>query len=303
VIVRSLWNDTFSDGRPAYLATAIAFYCHPVGIRRDIVLAEWSSDLLAELALPEAPLRVTEHPDDDSYLIPANSTLATLLVEEMARIKSARFLEIAATLANALAPYVTRHTIKQRTPEARLAGRLFDADGVLPDLLKEQFEPFYDLTFKRWSWNSRYWEQRALSIAKHDIALALQHARHAVAIERHPFPMTTLSQILFSAAVHAAPVRREYFDEAVQLMEETLKIEARWERGRTRKAYWAILDGALGYLNAGGSTTIKQRRFLEGTAQDVRNLFSQGSDICSRASQLTEFLNRPDGAAAPNSDD
>lgn len=302
VIVRSLWNDTFSDGRPAYLATAIAFYCHPVGIRRDIVLAEWSSDLLAELALPEAPLRVTEHPDDDSYLIPANSTLATLLVEEMARVKSARFLEIAATLANALAPYVTRHTIKQRTPEARLAGRLFDADGVLPDLLKEQFESFYDLTFKRWSWNSRYWEQRALSISKHDIALALQHARHAVAIERHPFPMTTLSQILFSAAAHATPVRREYFDEAVQFMEETLKIESRWERGRTRKAYWAILDGALGYLNAGGTCTIKQHRFLEETARDVQKLFSQGSDICSRASQLSEFLNRQHGAAATNSD-
>jgi hypothetical protein len=289
-IVRSLWNDTFSSGRPAYLAVAIAFYCHPVGARRDIVLAEWAPDLLAELALPDAPLRLVSHPDADDYLIPANATLATLLVEEMAKAMPARLLEIAAKLANALAPYVTRHTIKQRTPEARLAGRLFDADGVLPDLLREHYASFYDLTFERWSWNSRYWEQRALLISKHDIAMALQHARHAVAIERHPFPMTTLSQILFSASVSAKLLRQEYFDEALELMAETLRIEARWERGRTRKAYRAILDGALAYIRAGGTPLVRQTRFLSDTARDVLSLFPPGSDIHERGSELSGAL-------------
>lgn len=292
VIVRSLWNDTIQSGRAAYLVTALAYYCHPVGIRRDVVLSMCPEDLLSDLAAHEAPLRVVPLADDDAYLVPGNPTLAALLVEEMSRLKPMRLLEIAVQLANSLAPFVTRHTIKQRTTEARLAGRLFDADGVLPELLKEKFDDFYDLTLDQWKWNSRYWEQRALHISERDRPLAIQHARHAVAIERHPFPMTTLAKVLFSAATDENPVRHDYFKEALALMEETLRIEAQWERGRTRKAYWTLFDGTLEYLQAGGRLTVHQVQVINRAIGDSQKSFSSGTEkIHQCATQLSSLIN------------
>ena len=289
-IVRSLWNDTFAAGRPAYLAVAIAYHAHPVGIRCDIIVSRWQQELLDELERPDAPLRVTYHPDDDKYLIPANSRLATLLVEEMARRQKDRLLEVVTQLANALAPFVTRRTIKQRTPEARLAGRLFDADGIMPDLLKEKFEVFYNLTHEKWSWNSRYWEQRALFVWQHNMQLALQHARHAVGIERHPFPMTTLSQILFSAAIHEGKLNDDYFNESIQLMQETIKIESTWEHRRTKKSHSALFDGVLAFVRAGGSISMIQRRFLDRTIENTKNSFGRGSDLFNRANEVSDAI-------------
>ena len=48
----------------------------------------------------------------------------------------------------------------RRSPEARLAGRLFDADKVVKPLLDSDAEEFYVTVQKLWEWNSRYWEQR-----------------------------------------------------------------------------------------------------------------------------------------------
>lgn len=75
----------------------------------------------------------------------------------------------------------------RRSPEARLAGRIFDADKIVKPLLGSAAEDFYVSVQKQWEWNSRYWEQRALLAADTDLHIALQYARYAVAIEFHPF--------------------------------------------------------------------------------------------------------------------
>lgn len=289
-IIRSLWNDAVAEGRSAYLATALAYYCHPLGIRRDVILQMFTDDLLKELAAPDAPLRVTPDPDDSSYLIPLGTRLSSLLVEEISHTRPTRLLDIAVQLANVLAPFVTRHTIKQRTTEARLAGRLFDADGVLPNLLKDSFNTFYDRTQEQWKWNSRFWEQRALYIGQSNRLLAIQYARHAVAIERHPYPMTTLAQVLFYAANDEKPPRHELFAEASALMEETLKIEASWERGRTKKAYSALIEGSFAYINAGGNLTARQCTVIERALIDVKSRFGTDSDVYSRAVEVAQLI-------------
>ncbi|MBO3705290.1 MAG: SIR2 family protein [Candidatus Accumulibacter sp.] len=294
-IVRSLWNDTVADRRPAYLAVALAYYCHPVGIRRDVIFDLYRSELIEELGLADAPLRVCTHPDDTDFLVPANATLATLLLEELSRLKPQRLLDISAQLANALAPFVTRHTIKQRTSEARLAGRLFDADGVMPELLKERFDTFYEVTIERWRWNSRYWEQRALWVGARDRPLSIQHARYAVAIERHPFPMTTLANVLFSAIGETTPPKLEYFSEALGLMEETLRIESSWERGRTRKAYWVMIEGVAVFIKAGGSLTPRQFTFVERAVGDAIRTSHSDSDIHERATDVLRLATRDSG--------
>ncbi len=285
-IVRSLWNDTLAEGRPAYLAVALAYYCHPVGVRQDIISSLYHLELVKELSLDDAPLRLTTNPDDSDYLIPGNPTLAALLIEELSRTKPQRLLDITAQLANGLAPFVTRHTIKQRTAEARLAGRLFDADGVMPEVLKDRYDTFYELTNERWKWNSRYWEQRALWVGARNRPLSIQHARHAVAIERHPFPMTTLAKVLFSALSETTIPKLEYFSEALDLMEETLRIESSWDRGQSRQAYWVLFDGIVGFNSFGGILTPRQSIFIERSANEALRIFAPDSDIYELAKKI-----------------
>lgn len=289
-IVRSLWNDALEKTRPVYLAVALAHYCHPIGIRQDIITSIYEADFLGELSLVDAPLQVSTNPNDTEYVIPSNPMLAALLVEELARLKPARLLELATELANGLAQFVTRHTIKQRTPEARLAGRLFDADGLMPELLKERFADFYTSTLEKWRWNSRYWEQLALWVGSADRELSIQHARHAVAIERHPYPMTTLANVLFSAISESKPPKLQYFAEALDLMEDTLRIEAGWERGKTRKAYTAVIEGVLAFINAGGKLTPRQAAFSENVVGEALKSFGSDPFVSARGAQALELL-------------
>lgn len=246
--------------------------------------------LSKELTWDDAPLRVIENPDDDSYLIPGNALLSSLLVQEMKRSRSQFLMDIAVDLANSLSPFVTRITIQQRTTEARLAGRLFDADGVMADLLQEEMNNFYEGTYEKWKWNSRYWEQRALYVSKYDRDLAVRHARHAVSIERHPFPMTTLAQILFTSSSDRDPPDASMFNEAFALMEETLRIESRWERGKTSKAYNALLDGTSNHLKNSGRITLSQEKQLRKRISEARELFPSNESMQSLAASIDDML-------------
>src|SRR5579864_578478 len=116
-------------------------------------------------------------------------------------------LEIFIALATQIAPRVNRNTVKRRAPEARLASRLFDFDSVVDELLKEKASEFYARMQPVWQWNSKYWEQVALmhlskyyaepnaADGKDALRQAAQDARHAVSIEHHPLPLTTLGKI------------------------------------------------------------------------------------------------------------
>jgi len=289
-IARSLWNDTGLESRSVFIAVALAYYCHPVGVRQDVICDLYGQQLVDELSLTDAPLKVSTNPDESDYLIPSNAMLGSLILEELASQKPGRLLQIAVELANGLAPFVTRRTIQQRTPEARLAGRLFDADGLMPNLLKEKFNDFFEMTNEHWKWNSRYWEQLALWMSNKDRAVAIQHARHAVAIERHPFPMTTLAKVLFSSINNSIPLKTDYFNEALNLMEETLQIEASWERGKTRTAYGAVIDGVQSYQQAGGILTPEQSIFVEKTLREVLYSFPLETDTHRRSENLMKLL-------------
>ena len=58
------------------------------------------------------------------------------------------------------------------------------------------------------------WEQRALLIVGEDVETGVQYARHAVAIERHPFTLTTLGQVLLRRSERGGVERKPLFDEA-----------------------------------------------------------------------------------------
>jgi len=292
VIARSLWNDSDSDDRSAYLAVAITHYCYPQGNRRSVIASAFTDSFISAITSKSVPLKIVAHPDDAEFLIPANGTLAALLVEDLSRHKPEVLLRGFVQLGKALAPFVTRSAIRQHTAEARLAGRLFDADGVVRKLLRDYGDAFYKQTQELWKWNSRYWEQRALYTFSSDQGIALQYARHAVAVERHPFPMTTLSKILFALSRTDSLMKAEQFAEALDLMRETFRIESGWERGKTRTAYWILFDGVLGYFDAGGILQEKQKSWVAKAAQEAIAAFGADRDPGAQAAAVQTALSK-----------
>lgn len=172
-------------------------------------------------------------------------------------------------LADELAPWVNRETIIARAPEPRLSGRLFDFNSVVSKFLGSKAEEFYDQVKPTWEWNSRYWEQVALMNLGRYLTLsnskdkmdhledALTHARHAVAVEHHPFPLTTLGKVLLNHMVAPGMSMKESFNEAFDRLSEAIAIEERRNRVAAQP-YGVIFSGVLTYLNAGGELDHKQ---------------------------------------------
>lgn len=136
-------------------------------------------------------------------------------------------------LASAIAPYVNRNTIRAGTDEARLAGRLLDVDNlILTHLTQESAELFFEAIKDEWSWNSRFWEQRALLKVSFDPVSALNFAQTAVGIERHPSPLTTLAKVRFrlAAADGLAPSGLVHLRDGIDQAKIAVQLTSSWRR-------------------------------------------------------------------------
>jgi hypothetical protein len=127
-------------------------------------------------------------------------------------------------LMRALAPYVSRRTIMQRTDEARAVRALMDADGIFVPLLGAEAEKWFEELQPQWEWNSRYWEQRALvALRAKEYARARDFANTARGVEAHPFPMTTCALVFLVSVQDDGSLgvveRRLLFKQALDLLD------------------------------------------------------------------------------------
>jgi hypothetical protein len=83
------------------------------------------------------------------YLLPANPILGQRILSQVVGLDESLMFEVYTSVGAQLAAYVNRGTIIRRTPEARLAGRMFDYDEVLSRFLPNQCEAFF-LSMKRY---------------------------------------------------------------------------------------------------------------------------------------------------------
>jgi hypothetical protein len=132
-------------------------------------------------------------------------------------------------LAVAIAPYVSRKAIMNRTPEAQLARRLMDADGVVIPGLGSRAAAWFGEIERDWNWNSRFWEQRALvALRAGQLSRARDYAEQAIGIERHPLPMTTCALVRLLSAERDSAMpresRRALFDDGVKLIDEAIDL-------------------------------------------------------------------------------
>jgi hypothetical protein len=192
-------------------------------------------------------------------------------------------------LALGLAPYVNRTAVMKRTPEARLARRLLDADKVVKPHLGARADELYELCKPKWAWNSRFWEQRALLIVETNLATALQYARHAVAIERHPFTLTTLGKILFREMEFSAPIAKSsQFAEAFECLSEAIDKEGFTTRVAVHP-FVLLFRGTIQFLEIGGRLTQHQQKALDSHMGNAEFHFKKDAIISQLLDRLEQF--------------
>jgi hypothetical protein len=219
-----------------------------------------------------------------------SGAIAERILHRTAEVNPKLLQTIFVKIANALAIHVNRDAIIYRTPEARLAGRLFDADTVVRPLLGELAEGLYVLVQKHWQWNSRFWEQRALLIADDDLDVAIRYARQAVAIEEHPFPLTTLGKLLLKQMNSVPGSRASLFDEAFDKL--SMAIESEMAHSRTSiHPYATMLNGTTRYLELGGELTGPQYRRLRNYISEAKDYFPRDILIDSELRRLGYLIN------------
>lgn len=293
-IVQSLWNAAAAADRILYLCVALAQHCYRVGLRYSLLQAIAGPGLpIARLLDSDIALKLAPSAVDDDYVVALNAIIADRILHRASRHEPKILMSAFVQLASALAPHVNRRAIMRRSPEARLVGRLLDADKVVQPLLGTAAEGFYVSVQTQWEWNSRYWEQRALLSAENDLDVALQYARHAVAIERHPFTLTTLGKILLRQMEVAPGGKEGLYGEAFESLSAAIESEARRLR-ITVHPFATLLSGTARYCEFGGVLTAHQRERIDGYAGDAETRF--GRDVLIGAA-----LRRLDAALEPNS--
>ncbi|NYF31935.1 SIR2 family protein [Sphingopyxis sp. JAI108] len=300
-IVESLFQFGNKVDRVRYLTAALAQYCTKSGVKFDLLIASSSGAGINQQFNNAHPFPLT-HAEDKArnYVIPLNGTLATRMLEVASQENQDEMLNVFINLGKAVAPRVNRRTIVQRTPEARLAARLFDLDQVVEKFLNEKSIDFYESVEEEWRWNSRYWEQVALlnlykyqsteEISEESLGylnLAVGHARHAVSIEYHPLTLTTLAKILFYQAI-SMDGDQSIVSEAIASIREAISMEA--QRNRSSVHPYAVLFQGIRSLPSNATLKDSDASMVKTHLAEATRKFPRDNDIIALAAEVTGWL-------------
>lgn len=231
VKISKMYNELAEYDKKIYISVALAYRSYRVGIHYEVLGSILPRNIgVWQYFKKDYPLKLAfnkfEKGDDNDYIVPENKILADCALDYIAKNDGERLRDIYKDLLSALSFYVNRTTIRQRTAEARLAGRLFDVDNTLKALFNDNVESLLMEVQDRWEWNSRYWEQRALVACDKDINRALLHAKQAVAIEEHPNTLTTLANVQFKIMESKeSEDYSDFFEEACDTALRAMKLE------------------------------------------------------------------------------
>lgn len=265
-ILRSIWKDANEAAKRSFAIAALGEHCYQGGIFYPVLEAAYPNSALADQLALDCPLPLA-YAEDGDYVLPLNAVVADRILHMLSREKQDFLLDMFCSLANALSPYVNRRTSIARSPEALLAARLFNSEKVARPMLGALAEKFYVTTRESWQWNSRYWEQRAIFTQAVNIDTAIQYARHAVAIEEHPFPWTTLASLLTKKLENAAVGHQYIFEEIFSLLTKVFRYEAERQWRPTPHPYVVLFHSVELFLDNGGHIPPRKKEF---TLEKVR---------------------------------
>lgn len=301
-IIGSILEDCDEFEKQVYLMCSLAQYCFSGGVRYPILASVFNSNDLHLQVRREHPLPLNYSTDKlTSFVVPENRSIAEQILDRVSNDSPEEMLDAFVALGNSIASWVNRKTIRSRSPEARLAARLFDFDSVVNKFLGDLSENFYDRTHESWKWNSRYWEQVSLywlnkyyenrntNIDNIFLENAVQHARNAVSIEHHPLTLTTLSRVLLAKMSSLPTASAEIFDEAFANLLDAIDRERKRERIAIHP-YMTLLRGASEYLRKGGSLSRVQSENLNYVIENAQQNFSKDADIVNSINLISKYL-------------
>ena len=302
-IVSDVLDDADDLDVDRYAMAALAEHCCRAGVRYSTLAGAMNADGMKEQLSWDHPLPLACAASGVfAFIVPQNSTFGTQVLRSYADANPSRMLEVFVRLANAIAPRVNRHAIRRRVPEARLAGRLFDFDDVVQNFLDRLSLEFYVRTQSAWQWNSRYWEQLALlhlstfysnpgaSEGTHALDTAVQHARHAVSVETHPFPLTTLARTLLAQmSIEGSSAARACFDEAFDRLDTAIRLERDWGRVAVQP-FVVLFRGANQFSEAGSELTGTQARRITELLDEADQRFRRDTEVQAVISALRPWL-------------
>jgi hypothetical protein len=228
-IVYSLINDSEEISKLLYLYVSLTQYCYPAGIKLSI-LQGLINKPIKDYINTNVPLVLVYNQLDSSYVTTQNESLANVFLDYYKEHNYKTLYETMIKLAKSFAPYVNRETIILQTPEARASRRLLNFEGAVSRFVSDDIDEFYSVIQAEWDWNSRYWEQRALGILHLDMRRSLVYARHAVAIEEHPYTWNTLATVLHEHMKRDNSKSEYYFAEIMQVLDKAIIKEKKWRR-------------------------------------------------------------------------
>lgn len=274
-IVRSVWKDASTDDKRSYAVAALGEHCCEGGIFYSILEKSHPNNKLKTQLNSACPLPLA-YAEDTDYVYPLHPVIADRLLQMLAREKPEWLHDIFCALANALAPHVNRKTTIARTPESRLASRLFSSENVVRPLLGKYADSFYTKSHDAWKWNPRYWEQRALLTQSTNIDLAIQYARHAVAIEEHPFPWTTLASLLVKKLDTLENGHATVFNEIIEFLQKIVRHERTARSWRpTPHPYTVLFHATTIFLKFNGRLSPKISDWLEQQIDYCKSTFAR----------------------------
>lgn len=286
-----------------YAMAALAEHCCRVGVRYSTLAGAIDGNGMKEQLSWDHPLPLAYSASGVSaFVVPQNSTFGTQVLRSYADANPSRMLDVFVRLANAIASRVNRHAIRRRVPEARLAGRLFDFDDVVQKFLDSLSLEFYRRTQSAWQWNSRYWEQLALlhlgtfysnqgsSEGTYALDTAVQHARHAVSLEPHPFPLTTLARTLLAQmSIEGVGLARSCFGEAFDRLDTAIQLERDWGRVAVQP-FIVLFRGTSYFLETSGELTGTQARRIAELLDEADQRFRRDTEVQAVISALRPLL-------------
>lgn len=279
-IVDSLSGECSDSEAETYLTVALARFCYAIGVRRSVLSTISFPEVVEFLFSNECALPIKYSDHRGSFVVPKHAIIGDRLIERKKKLGDRSLLTAFTDLATSLAPRVNPSTIRRKTPEAQLLGRLMDYDNNVKRFIDDYAEEYYASLRPLCGWNARYWEQ--MSLLKLDRFFAspedrllldesIQHARSAISAELHPFSLTTLAKVLFQAMEKSPSMRDQLFEEAWGHVVDADERESRWSsRGAT--LFVVCFGGALSYVEMGGQLSGAQYEKLRDMVATTRAL-------------------------------
>lgn len=297
-IVKELSEECDQDEAFAYLLVSLARFCYSNGVQRNILSTVSVPDALEHLLSEESSLPVTYSDFGSMFVVPKQAIIGDRFLNLTHKSSERRLFEAFLDLAKSVAPRVNITTIKRKTPESQLLGRLMDYDNNVKDFIDEYAEEYYAGLKSLCDWNSRYWEQLALLKLDRFFASpedrflldeSIQHARSAISAEVHPFSLATLAKVLFQAMEKSPQNRDQYFGEAWDHVVEANMRESQWSnRGAT--LFVIAFGGVLTFLQMGGQLTGEQHEYLRDMIAETRVLKVSDKRLIGLRAELEDAI-------------